>query len=52
MNIIYTANGYIGIIFIILVAIKVIMRQAKKTKNLNKTAYLMESPHFGLGTRN
>lgn len=32
MNIIYTANGYIGIIFIILVAIKVIMRQIGKKR--------------------
>lgn len=32
MNIIYTANGYIGVIFIILVAVKVAMRFAGKRK--------------------
>lgn len=32
MNIIYTANGYIGVIFIILVAVKVIMRAVNKNR--------------------
>ena len=32
MNIIYTANGYIGVIFIILVAVKVVIRFTGKGK--------------------
>lgn len=36
MNIIYTANGYIGIIFIILVAVRVILRFSGKDKKLKK----------------